>query len=504
MPSDLSPGLAQVVKLAEANVGDDVILAYLKNSGEATVPTADEILYLKDLGVSDAVITALLQSPTPSTVPPPAPAPVTPPPVQVVTAPPTETVTTAYFEEQLSPYGSWVEIPEYGRCWQPAVVAVNHEWRPYSDRGHWVYTDAGWFWQSDYTWGWAAFHYGRWFNHGRYGWVWAPDSVWGPSWVCWRQNDTHCGWAPLPPGARFETGVGLFWHNGRVSANFDFGLNLGWFTVVGFDHFCDRDVHRYYVPRREAVNVYNRTTVINNYTIVNKTVVNEGFGRDRVVAVSHKEVPRVVIHETTTVGPGRVNHATANNGGLTVFRPTHEVMASHVAVVRQHPAPVIINRSTPPARATVNERVNNTQRSSVATSVTTERSTQVNRGNPASASTRTETTQPSRNVVVHHDAPVGAPAAPINHSTSRIEPTVSQSRATEPSPSARHGVEHPAYQPRGWSGNSESVPSVSHNSTASPMSSPHQSAAPSVGRENAGRSYSAPASSSRSGSDKPR
>src|SRR5580700_10197841 len=70
-----------------------------------------------------------------------------------------------YFYSDLSPYGQWVDLAGYGWCWQPTVVAGNSQWQPYSDDGHWIYTDAGWFWQSDYPWGWAPFHYGRWLHH---------------------------------------------------------------------------------------------------------------------------------------------------------------------------------------------------------------------------------------------------------------------------------------------------------------------------------------------------
>src|SRR5205814_5227234 len=65
-----------------------------------------------------------------------------------------------YFHDQLASHGQWVETTGYGRAWQPNEVAVDTNWRPYVDGGHWVYTDAGWYWDSSYQWGWAAFHYG--------------------------------------------------------------------------------------------------------------------------------------------------------------------------------------------------------------------------------------------------------------------------------------------------------------------------------------------------------
>src|SRR4051812_45702845 len=35
------------------------------------------------------------------------------------------------FEQQLSPYGRWVDTPEYGRVWMPANVGP--DWQPYAD-----------------------------------------------------------------------------------------------------------------------------------------------------------------------------------------------------------------------------------------------------------------------------------------------------------------------------------------------------------------------------------
>src|ERR1700736_5867097 len=63
------------------------------------------------------------------------------------------------FEERLSPYGRWVDTPDYGRVWVPAGVA--QDWQPYSD-GSWVDTSSGWYFASTVPWGWAVYHYGRW------------------------------------------------------------------------------------------------------------------------------------------------------------------------------------------------------------------------------------------------------------------------------------------------------------------------------------------------------
>lgn len=102
--ANLSPDLQEIVKFEQAHMSDDVILAYIKNSGKAYNLSADDMLYLNGQGVSQAVISALLQSksaappaaapepasaPTPS-VPPPgeaSPQPSMAPPVEATPAP---------------------------------------------------------------------------------------------------------------------------------------------------------------------------------------------------------------------------------------------------------------------------------------------------------------------------------------------------------------------------------------------------------------------------------
>ena len=199
--------LAEVIKLAQAGVDDEVMLTYITNSTSTFGLTSDEIIYLNDIGVGDNVVTTIIehdqamkqywanaaQAQAASNAPAAAPetnSDQAAAPPSYVNAPQTEPqpeiVNNNYFYDTLSPYGSWVNVEGYGLCWQPTVVVVNRGWQPYGDRGHWVYTDCGWYWISDYSWGATTFHYGRWFSHPRWGWCWWPDRVWGPSWVTWR------------------------------------------------------------------------------------------------------------------------------------------------------------------------------------------------------------------------------------------------------------------------------------------------------------------------------
>ncbi|MDP3157408.1 MAG: hypothetical protein Q8N23_32370 [Archangium sp.] len=121
-------------------------------------------------------------------------------------ASPSVGVSVGQFDPYLDPYGAWLTVRGYGRVWQPAPQYVGSDFYPYGSGGQWVYTNAGWVFDSEYPFGWAVFHYGRWTRHFDYGWLWIPGSQWGPSWVSWRLGGPFVGWAPLGPrGAR---GVG--------------------------------------------------------------------------------------------------------------------------------------------------------------------------------------------------------------------------------------------------------------------------------------------------------
>ncbi len=111
-------------------------------------------------------------------------------------------VSVDLFYDSLEPHGEWVDVDDYGYCWQPRDAA--EDWRPYTD-GQWAFTDAGWTWVSEEPYGWAVYHYGRWVQLESTGWVWVPGEEWGPAWVSWRRSDRYVGWAPLPPEAQFTS-----------------------------------------------------------------------------------------------------------------------------------------------------------------------------------------------------------------------------------------------------------------------------------------------------------
>ncbi|MDB6020866.1 MAG: hypothetical protein JWQ04_723 [Pedosphaera sp.] len=334
----ISPLAADLVRLAESGVSEEVQLAYVHNAQGRFDLSADAILYLKDEGIATPVVTEMLNHdravvpnpqtstkyvydqkvyapttpslppppiteqvppppvalPTPSAPPPaPVPIPATPPPAYVSDAP----AQVSYFYNDLSPYGTWVNLDGYGWCWQPRVLLVNRQWRPYCDGGYWVNTDAGWCWQSEYSWGWAPFHYGRWHFHDRVGWVWFPDTTWGPGWVVWRNEGEHCGWAPLPFRAEFDVRSGYRFNGVNVRADFDFGLGAGLFTFIAIKDFGEHDYGRHRLPPAEVTRIYSHTTVINNYVVnENHVVINRGIPKERVEAATHTTIRTVAIH----------------------------------------------------------------------------------------------------------------------------------------------------------------------------------------------------------------
>jgi len=75
--SQMVYGVPQIIRLSQAKVSDDTIIAYVKNSGFSYSLDADQIINLRQQGVSDAVITTMLNQPKTGSVvyTPTAPAP---------------------------------------------------------------------------------------------------------------------------------------------------------------------------------------------------------------------------------------------------------------------------------------------------------------------------------------------------------------------------------------------------------------------------------------------
>jgi hypothetical protein len=133
-------------------------------------------------------------------VAPPPPPPIeddSPPPSETAAAqPPPQDPTPEKFEESLSPYGRWVDTPEYGRVWIPNNTSS--DWQPYTD-GQWADTSYGWSFVAAVPYGWAVYHYGRWGWRAGLGWYWVPGYHWAPAWVAWRHVNGYACWSPIGP-----------------------------------------------------------------------------------------------------------------------------------------------------------------------------------------------------------------------------------------------------------------------------------------------------------------
>ena len=193
-----------------------------------------------------------------------------------------ESVNFQVFYDELSPYGQWVDYPNYGYVWLPDA---EQNFAPYSTDGYWVNTEYGWTWVSDYKWGWAPFHYGRWDFDNYYGWFWVPDNQWGPSWVNWRSGNGYYGWEPMRPGMNNNIGYN--------EGNRDYNR---WNFVRDRD-FGRSDIHRHYVDRREY------TTIINNTTVINNTYIDKSRNTTYILQGHPKTMFKELLAEGSTVLP---------------------------------------------------------------------------------------------------------------------------------------------------------------------------------------------------------
>lgn len=188
------------------------------------------------------------------------------------------------FYEPLGAYGRWEVVGTYGRCWIPG--RVDAAWRPYSD-GYWQSTDAGWYWVSDEPWAWATYHYGRWDLSPQFGWYWVPQTQWAPAWVSWHSGGGYIGWAASYPAARFA-GRGSMEVDDRV-------ISPRAYVFVEDRHFLE--------PVRHSTVVVNNTTIINktvnitNIKVVNNTVINEGPATEVIEKASRRKVEAVTVRE---------------------------------------------------------------------------------------------------------------------------------------------------------------------------------------------------------------
>jgi Family of unknown function (DUF6600) len=286
--TNLPPAIQDVIKLTRAGITEEVILAELQRAGVSNKLSPDQLIYLSNQGVSQNVIRALVQREEPGLAAAPNPGAIAPSGAAPAWARARLPTSFASIHDRLAPYGTWLDVPAYGSCWRPTAATADPNWHPYGQQGRWLYTDCGWYWHSDYSWGDIPFHYGRWFRD-KGTWLWAPGNAWAPAWVSWREAEGYLGWAPLPPTVAFKPGVGLQF-DGVPAADSAFGLGPDAFTFVPCDHFWDRRLDAVMLPPDKAAEVFKASAVRNGYRFINGVFAVEGVGRDRVAALTHREV----------------------------------------------------------------------------------------------------------------------------------------------------------------------------------------------------------------------
>ncbi len=211
-----------------------------------------------------------------------------------------EEVSMQSFYDELSPYGTWIQDPQYGYVWRPDVE--QSDFRPYYTNGRWAMTEYGNTWVSNYDWGWAPFHYGRWVYNRYSQWVWIPDTTWGPAWVSWRTGGGYYGWAPMGPG---------------MNININFNIPDLWWVFVPQRNIYYNSFPRYY--SRRNVTIIHNTTIINNTYVNNRRTYYTGPRADDIRRATRQDVRVYNLNNTTR--PSRSN-ISGNNLNIYTPRPS--------------------------------------------------------------------------------------------------------------------------------------------------------------------------------------
>jgi hypothetical protein len=245
----------------------------------------------------------------------------------IIPRPAQAAVSFDFFYDTLDPYGNWIEVDEYGYCWQPG--GVDDGWAPYTD-GYWAFTDAGWTWVSYEDWGPITYHYGRWVLIEDEGWCWVPDYEWAPAWVSWRSSDDYIGWAPLPPRARFSVTIGF---STWVDAEYDIGPRL--YSFCSVRDFGSPALRPVIVDRSRNVTIINKTVNITNITVRRDTnvIYNGGPRYQTVAARSARPIQTLkLVQNRNIVRNARANQLLARQQGnqLVVAAPEVEKPAGKI------------------------------------------------------------------------------------------------------------------------------------------------------------------------------
>jgi hypothetical protein len=200
-PAGFSPAVAEAIKLAQSGVGDDVVMAYIRNSQTPYNLSAADIVALKNTGVSRPILAAMLNHDQSLRNPPPAvhPQNLYPPAIPAISMPQPVPASQSGSIANAAIVPTAPTIPEPGAAapapqtgppqpapLRPTVVeqppppprvgivpvapAPGYYWAPgyWSWNGGWVWVDGRWVVR---PWHGAVWSGGYWGRHGR-GYIW--------------------------------------------------------------------------------------------------------------------------------------------------------------------------------------------------------------------------------------------------------------------------------------------------------------------------------------------
>ncbi|MBK7852300.1 MAG: hypothetical protein IPJ66_14525 [Bacteroidetes bacterium] len=330
------------------------------------------------------------------------------------------------FYDDLSPYGSWIQNPEYGYVWIPNV---DPGFTPYGSNGYWVYTDFGWTWVSNYPWGWAPFHYGRWYSDPVYGPIWVPGNEWGPGWVTWRRSEGYYGWAPIGPGISIN-----------IAYSNSYNVPRDQWRFVRDRDFGRRDIHNYYVNSSNTTTIINNSTVINNTYIDNSNHVtyNTGPERAEVQKRTGSKINAVPLKEYNKPGQQM------SKGELQMYRPRIE--NNNAAGNRPAPSKVSDLKEVKP----VKERHSDVQSPNQSKPGKAQPAQQPRRDQPVKKvqpGIQPKQNQPKQNQPKRDQPAIHQPQQPKNQQKDN-QPAQQQKRVQPQQPQNKPDLNQPAEQPR--------------------------------------------------------
>jgi hypothetical protein len=192
----------------------------------------------------------------------------------------------------LSYYGDWRDVNDYGYAWSPRVDAG---WSPYQ-QGYWVRDyPYGLTWVSSEPWGYTPYHYGRWAFVGDR-WYWVPEAAsatpqYSPALVAFVPvSNNEIGWIPLGPGdAYVPRYYDENWQPHYLSRGDIIAANLvnlaapNAITVVPVDHF-GRPIDPRSVRHVNAASLANVQPTLEPLllTPLRNAVIHSAWGRGKI------------------------------------------------------------------------------------------------------------------------------------------------------------------------------------------------------------------------------